>query len=369
MAQMQSRGRCFVGLEKWFALTGDKNRRTIMQGMNAGLRARVCIETHPGKDDPMGLIDFLRSLFGGKADLTEPHEWRRQGKTIQRLSLQDLSERLGVSIADLTQCPLDYRPIRIPKRNGKTRLLHEPNATLKTIQRTLLRRLLKKLRVHPAVTGFQPGHSIVHNALPHVGKEAVVRMDIRGFFPATTSQRIRTYFRAIGWDRHAAKILTQLCTHKEALPQGAPTSPRLSNLINVLLDARLAGLAKRFGGDYTRYADDLTFSFQTATNPTGPSTQQIASMAIGYTSKILADFGYRLNKRKTRIATKHNRQIVTGLTVNTRANLPRKTRRWLRAVEHRLTTTGQASLSPEQLAGWKSLQAMIQQQTSSTPNV
>lgn len=320
----------------------------------------------------MGLTDFLRSLFGGKADLTEPDEWRRKGKKIPPRSLQDLSERLGVSIADLTQCPLDYRPIRIPKRNGKTRLLHEPNATLKTIQRTLLRRLLKKLNVHPAVTGFEPGFSIVHNALPHVGKEAVVRMDIRGFFPATTSQRMHTYFRAIGWDRHAADLLTKLCTHKGHLPQGAPTSPRLSNLVNFLLDAKLAGVARRFGGDYTRYADDLTFSFQVLQQELGTppysTMEYVPTMILGMTSRILADFGYRLNKRKTRIATKHNRQIVTGLTVNTRANLPRKTRRWLRAVEHRLATTGQASLSPEQLAGWKSLQAMIQQQTSSTPS-
>lgn len=320
----------------------------------------------------MGLTDFLRSLFGGKADLTEPDEWRRKGKKIPPRSLQDLSERLGVSIADLTQCPLDYRPIRIPKRNGKTRLLHEPNATLKTIQRTLLRRLLKKLNVHPAVTGFEPGFSIVHNALPHVGKEAVVRMDIRGFFPATTSQRMHTYFRAIGWDRHAADLLTKLCTHKGHLPQGAPTSPRLSNLVNFLLDAKLAGVARRFGGDYTRYADDLTFSFQVLKQELGTppysTMEYVPTMILGMTSRILADFGYRLNKRKTRIATKHNRQIVTGLTVNTRANLPRKTRRWLRAVEHRLATTGQASLSPEQLAGWKSLQAMIQQQTSSTPS-
>src|SRR5262249_44280484 len=149
---------------------------------------------------------------------------------------------------------------------------------LKTIQRRILRRLLGRLRCHPAATGFERGRSIVTNARAHVGKAVVVQMDLKDFFTSTTTRRVRKYFRKTGWNREAADLLIRLCTHQGGLPQGAPTSPRLSNLVNYRLDARLARLAGRrrlydprtgqrigsreIGAKYTRYADDLTFSFQ-----------------------------------------------------------------------------------------------------------
>src|SRR5262249_23095452 len=120
-----------------------------------------------------------------------------------------------------------------------------PDERLKTIQRCILRRLLARLHCHPAATGFERSKSIIDNAQVHVGKAVVVRMDLKDFFASTRAERVRSYFRKISWNREASGLLVRLCTYQGGLPQGAPTSPRLSNLVNYRLDARLVALAAR----------------------------------------------------------------------------------------------------------------------------
>jgi hypothetical protein len=204
--------------------------------------------------------------------------------------------------------------------------------------------------------GFERGRSIVTNAAVHVGSAVVVRMDVRDFFGSTTARRLGRYFRRIGWNAAAAKLLTRLCTHDDALPQGAPTSPRLSNLVNLDLDARLFALAGSRRARYTRYADDITFSF--------PEEDRAAiADAIGTTKTVLADCGYRLHtKRKLSIRRRHQSQRVTGLVVNEGVSLPRRTRRWLRAVAHRLRTGQGATLDEAQVAGWNAFLKMVDSQ-------
>src|SRR5262249_33968570 len=136
-----------------------------------------------------------------------------------------------------------------------------PEARLKALQRTILHRLLRRLRAHPAAMGFERGQSIVHNAALHVGRKVVIKLDLVDFFPSTRAGRIERYFRRVGWNGEAAALLTRLCTHEGGLPQGAPTSPRLSNLVNWLLDSRIDRFVRRRKGSYTRYADDITISF------------------------------------------------------------------------------------------------------------
>ena len=202
-------------------------------------------------------------------------------------------------------------------------------------------------------------------------------MDIRNFFEATSAKRINKYFRRLGWDRETANLLERLCTYNGCLPPGAPTSPRLSNLVNYRLDARLAALAgqnlpKALGyrnprtgsrivvpvalqgiANYTRYADDLTFSFWL-------DDYRLIHHVLWFTRQIVADEGYELHwHKKLRIRRSHDQQRVTGLVVNRSLNLPRTTRRWLRACEHHLKTQRPCTLSPAQLAGWRALQAMI----------
>jgi hypothetical protein len=310
----------------------------------------------------MGLGDFFRRLFG------EPDTG---------CNVEELARRLRVGAEELRAMQPAYREFSIPKRAGGTRKIAAPDDKLKSVQRRILRRLLARLKRHPAAMGFERGRSIVTNARPHADKAVVVRMDLKDFFPATTAKRVRDYFRKIGWSREASELLVKLCTRDGGLPQGAPTSPALSNLVNYRLDARLAGLAKKFGATYTRYADDLTFSFasgkpiaRTAISPrtgekmtlSAPSDAAATIHAvIARTRHIVGKEGYELHmKKKLHIRRRHQRQVVTGLVVNDGPpRLPRATRRWLRAVEHHLASGREATLSEAQLAGWRALEAMI----------
>ncbi|KKK50571.1 hypothetical protein LCGC14_3123690, partial [marine sediment metagenome] len=280
--------------------------------------------------------------------------------------------RLGVPLMELESVDTSYQEFNVPKRSGGTRRIAAPNPKLKALQRRINRRLLGRLGVHPCATGFRGGCSIVTNAVGHAGRAVVLKMDIEDFFGSTAAKRVEKYFRAIGWAKDAARGLTRLTTHDGALPQGAPTSPTLSNLLNYQLDARLVGVAGAVmtsdrqpasvppggvGIFYTRYADDLTFSFDA-------DEHDAVEAVIWLTKRIVADYGYRLHqKRKLTIRRRHQSQRVTGLVVNHRPALPRKTRRWLRAVRHHVATGREASLTAQQLAGWDALEHMIQAQS------
>jgi uncharacterized protein (TIGR03067 family) len=298
----------------------------------------------------MGLWSWLGSLANPLVRL-----WRRL-RDGSGLDVEELARRLGLPAERLETASTDYQQKTIPKRSGGTRLLSVPAAELKELQRRLLRRLLARLKCHPAAKGFQPGQSIVTNALPHAAQAVVVRLDIRDFFPATTSKRVYGYFRRVGWNRPASALLTRLCTHAGGLPQGAPTSPRLSNLVNFRLDRRIAAMAQKLGARYTRYADDITLSFPA-------DERERIRYLIRFVRRVAAEEGYRLHgRKKLRIRRQHQQQRVTGLVVNAGVRLPRRTRRLLRAVQHHLDTGRPATLTPQQLAGWRAFADMVARQ-------
>jgi RNA-directed DNA polymerase len=273
------------------------------------------------------------------------------------LKIGELARRLDVPLESLTHHTPDYAESAIPKRSGGLRRLDVPDHKTKELQRKILHRLLRRLRSHPAAVGFERGRSIVHNALAHVGQPVIVRMDVVDFFPSTQAARVERCFRRIGWNAEAAALLTRLTTYKGGLPQGAPTSPRLSNLVNYYLDVQLSRFAARRNGVYTRYADDITVSLA-RDNP-----RRVRGV-VQKVSRMLKIHGYRIHqRRKLHIRRRHQRQEVTGLVVNEKVQLPRETRRWLRAVRHHLATGRRASLTPSQLAGWVGVERMIEQQT------
>ena len=144
---------------------------------------------------------------------------------------KELARRLSLSIQEIKNVDRQYREFQIRKKSGKNRNVAAPNDDLKRLQRCMLRRLLAKLQVHPQATGFQPGVSIVENARCHQSQTVVIRIDLIDFFPSIDESRIFKYFRFIGWQRKTARLLTELVTWQGVLPQGAPTSPRLSNLV------------------------------------------------------------------------------------------------------------------------------------------
>ncbi len=304
----------------------------------------------PGRAVAGDMLGFLRKLFGGGGGAQSP-------PPPGTLAVDELCRRLGMTEQQLRATPIAYRTFEIRKARGGMRTIKSPVEPLKKVQRMILCRLLRRLRAHPCATGFEAGHSIVTNALPHVGHELVIKLDIRDFFASTSATRVETYFRRIGWNADAAAILTQLCTHEGALPQGAPTSPRLSNLLNFPLDQRLAAVAQKLDLVYSRYADDMTFS--------GDCDERRKNDVIRLVKQIASEYGYTLHTdKKLRIARRGDRQMVTGLVVNDKVSLPRSTRRRLRAIEHHIRIGKPATLTPQQLAGWRALSAMITSQSA-----
>jgi RNA-directed DNA polymerase len=313
----------------------------------------------------MGLADFFRRLMG------------RPKPPPGVLSLADLARRLGMDERELCAIIPAYRALRVPKRSGGMRQIAIPAPPLLAVQRRILRRLLRRLKCHAAAHGFERGRSIVTNALPHTGQAVVVRLDLKNFFQSTSAERLRNYFYKIGWNKEATGLLLRLCSHEGGLPQGAPTSPRLSNLVNYRLDARLQALAdkglqswnpeawariaeteREARAVYTRYADDLTFSFPCAHSGW-------VRWLIWFAQQIVEDEGYELHlDRKLQVRRRQDRQTVTGLVVNERVNLPRETRRLLRAIDHHQRTGRPTTCTPAQMAGWRAFEKMVSTQSS-----
>jgi RNA-directed DNA polymerase len=306
----------------------------------------------------ISVLLIILSFFRKKNSATTGGSYRSQRSRRTReqrrrkLTVRDLGIKLEMSKTELVRHNVQYETTTIPKRSGGKRVLHVPDRASKHLQRKLLKQLIERLPIHDNVHGFRKGRSIVDNAAEHIGQEVIVKLDIVDFFPSTNSERVESAFKGAGFDKSSAKLLTRLTCYEGGLPQGAPTSPALSNYVNKNMDVKLADAALRRSARYTRYADDITFSFAEY------SRDKIHDLLIS-TGKILQYYGYRQNNRKKRIIRQHRQQLVTGLVVNERVNLPRKTRRWLRSVKHRMETGGEATLTAAEFRGWLSLLKMV----------
>lgn len=279
---------------------------------------------------------------------------------VSSYEINDLSEWLELPVAALKPwlkgIPSEYKyeNFKVPKKGGRGRReINAPNHALKSLQRIVYHRLLKKLHLHQAATAYIPGRSIFNNALPHVGQEVVINIDLKDFFGSVSSDKVYRYWHFLGWDVETSIILKNICCYKGSLPQGSPTSPALSNLCNQLLDARLEGLAKRNKGQYTRYSDDLTFSF---------SNPYIHKRGIlDQIHEILSSEGYQVQeKKRIRIQRSHQRQTTTGLVVNDKVNLPRELRKRIRAMQHHSSKGTLSEKDTKRLAGYESLLRMIE---------
>ena len=238
-----------------------------------------------------------------------------------------------------------YTVSQIPKRSGGMRQIEAPCASLKMVQRGILNYIFGDVRHHDACHGFRSRHSIATNAALHVGKDIVLNLDLQDFFPSVAAGRVYGIFKSFVGEGIYARFLTDVSVFKGRLPQGAPTSPMIANLTCLRLDRRLAGLANKNSMDYTRYADDLTFS--------GPESIIRFIPAI---KAIIAAEGFRIALPKLRIHRKGSRQEVTGLTVNQQVSVPRVIRRRLRAAVHASTngtppTWKGSETSPQSLEG------------------
>lgn len=221
-----------------------------------------------------------------------------------------------------------YQCFDVAKKLGGTRTICTPSASLKNVQRWVLRSILNRLQVSHHCYGFYPGAKLRDHALQHQSAKAMLTLDIADFFGSIEIPRIRNVFTLAGYSSTSALVLSRLCSYRNILPQGAPSSPRIANLVCWRMDQRLAGLANHCQLVYTRYADDLTFS--------GPSAQ-VLSRILGLIVHIVRDSGFAVNQKKTRIAGPGRALRVTGLTIHPEGvGIGRRRLRTLRAQIHRL---------------------------------
>lgn len=206
------------------------------------------------------------------------------------------------------------------KKNNKVRYITAPSRKLRKLQSWILHNILENIQVSESAKGFIKGKSILENAQEHLNNEYVISLDIKDFFPSISSKIIYKIFRYYGYTKQVASILTNICTYNDVLPQGAPTSPYLANIVCIRLDKRLSSLAIKLKGNYTRYADDMTFSGGVAF---------CENLDLAY--KIIEEEGFMVNNDKTTIQTRSGRQSVTGIVVNNNVvRVPREIKRTLR---------------------------------------
>lgn len=274
---------------------------------------------------PLTLESFTQDLLACRPDWKESHiwYWAKKPKYITH--------------------EIEKKPIRRNFLMGdgppvqKMRLISEPAPALKFIQTRILETLLNPAcsNLLPCVHGCVPGRSTVSNAMPHVGCLWKVHMDLKDFFPSITAPRIYgLYHKIFGYEQKLSWLLAHLATWEapgqdgRRLPQGSPTSPAIANLIAGAMDRDLLRLIGAMGGYYTRYVDDLTFSFRR------PMTKENQERFTGVVAAIAHRNGFAVNHEKTSIVTRKGRMVVTGIVVNSKPSIPKWFRKNLRAGFH-----------------------------------
>ena len=305
--------------------------------------------------DKWDIKDASNRLIENKLPLISKHTQLADAVNLSVPQLKGLCYQQEVA----TNIP--YTHFTINKRNGTPRQIWSPIPRLKFVQRWILENILNNLTTHGAAHGFVRGKSIITNAAVHSDSALLIKLDVKDFFPSVHWRRVKGVFRHAGYPEQIATLLALLCTESprqmvqqngktyyvaisdRALPQGAPTSPALTNIVCLNLDRRLTGLADKMGLRYSRYADDLTFSLPANSTSTENAAQpsdhnRLIGQLLGSVHKILREEGFVLNNDKTRIIRMGNQHNVTGMVVNGEGvpRVPRNIKRMLRAALHNL---------------------------------
>lgn len=305
------------------------------------------------------IVYLGEGVSGGLGEREPSVESLRKHNLPVYADVEALAKSMRVSVGELrflafnrkTSKVSHYKRFHIPKKRGGTRLISVPMPRLKALQTWILENILSKARTHGAAHGFVRNRSIVTNARPHLGRDIVVNQDLKDFFPTVTYPRVKGLFVSLGYSEQIATIFALLCTEPDIdeitldretfyvarserrLPQGAPTSPAVTNLICSKMDSRLLGMARQLNFVYTRYADDLTFS---------ASDRAVGDLPklLWRTRKIVEDEGFELHPEKLRIMRKGVRQEVTGIVVNDKPGIKRKDLRKFRTLLFQIEKDG-----------------------------
>jgi len=261
-------------------------------------------------------------------------------------SIIDVSSRRLITLIKNMENLVTSRVI-VTNKGKKQRTVYAPDDNLAYVQRAILAHILgpeQEKTLDGDIHGFVKGRGIVSNASAHLGREVVVNIDLKDFFPGILANRVYRTYEAMGFGRKSAWWLTRLTTHQGFLAQGFPTSPALANLVAERLDKRLRALAQSRGLTYTRYADDLTFS--------GDGHSDIGWL-IKAVKQITADCGFEVNPKKIAIMRHGRRQKVTGLVVNGDHTSPRVPRRKLAELRAACLNFGKQSAEKKmEIQGW-----------------
>lgn len=272
---------------------------------------------------------------------------------------KQLAEAMGISIGLLRFLAYSrtasevshYIRFKVPKKTGGMRVISAPMPKLKRAQYWILENILYKIPVHKSAHGFVQSKSILTNAKPHIKPDLLINIDLKDFFPSISFNRVKGLFnKSFGYSECVATILASICTEADTelaeidgqtyhialsdkrLPQGAPTSPAITNLICRRLDARIAGFANKLDLTYTRYADDITLSAKRKyINP---------SFIIDSLTKIIENERFTVNENKTKIVRSTARQEVTGIVVNETPSVSRKKLKQFRALLFQIERDG-----------------------------
>ena len=232
----------------------------------------------------------------------------------------------------------EYRIVSIPKKSGGSRKLHDPSPGLRKAQHGILA-LLSQIELPEYIHGFQTGKGVISAALQHVQMGSVVSLDIKDFFPSIKVDLVAQILKGYGMGEAAAKAVSELCTYKVYLPQGAITSPKISSLVSaVTFGPAIAKFCEQRGYRLTVYADDITISI-----PSGPSKEEILSLSrevVAFVRGELNKYRFVVNRKKTKIMLPSTRQWVCGAVVNDKLNMKRDERLALRATVYNCETAG-----------------------------
>lgn len=299
----------------------------------------------------------------------------------------ELAAAMGVGIGELrflayhrkTARLTHYRRFAVPKKSGGVRVISAPMPRLKAAQHWILRSVVEKLGPHDAAHGFRAARSIVTNAAQHTGAEVVVNVDLRDFFPSIRYPRVKRMFQWMGYSESVATVVALICTaadveeveldgktfwvakpgdrgagappegspqrggtpskggHERRLPQGAPTSPAITNVLCQRLDRKLAKMAANLGYTYSRYADDLSFS------GSGQAAKDQAGLLLSRVRFFVEKEGLAVHEDKVRVQRRGRRREVTGLVVSgEKPAVPREELRRFRAVLFQIEKDGPA---------------------------
>lgn len=251
----------------------------------------------------------------------------------------------------------NYRLFFLPKKNGDLRVIQAPKGKLRKIQGKLGDYLTKIYAIYAPehAHGFVLKKSIVTNAETHIQQNWVMNCDLSDFYGSIHYYRVKRLFESspFHFNSEVSNLLAKLCTTRTGLPQGAPTSSTISNMIAFELDHRLTNLAEKRGYRYSRYADDITFSSNRsfATDmvelervPHKEYNDELVTTGKYIVGEMLENIikacGFQINPNKTRLQSRYERQVVTGLCVNEKVNVDRKFIRDVRGMIHAYKTYG-----------------------------